>query len=591
METYDILIRNGMIVDGTGLPRYRGDIAIRDGRIVQIGRVRDATARQVIDADGLIVAPGFVDLHTHYDAQIHWDPYCTISGWHGVTSVAIGNCGFGFAPARPALRERLFRMMTRTEQVPYETMVAGVGLDWDWESMPEWMDHLDGIPKGVNVLSYVPLNPLLVHVMGLEGAKAGRQATPAELEEMKRLIHEAMDAGMMGWSCQRFGKNSMQADFDGTPMPTDVMPDETLLAFADVLGERGEGFIEILNSTSGTPGASNQGKDTGFVEELARRSGAPILYNAVMATDQPGLEKMHLRSMRWLDSCFARGLRIYGQGVTVRAPYQFTLEHWNMYDSSPAWNHATLGTREERMAKLADPEVRRQMIAEEDILVTTGVGGPIEGLKVQATPDHPELEHYVGRTLGEIARAEGKHHIDAMIDIGLAGDLKVLFRTSELSSTDPRKVGELVRNQHVIPGVSDGGAHTKFFTGGSFTTDLITWLVRDTGELTLEQAHFRLSYLPAQAAGFLDRGCLRVGAPADIIIYDLGALRRVPEVDYEVAWDMPANEWRRIQRAEGYRWIMVNGVITFEDGVCTHATPGQLLRLNKGEVYVAGGKN
>ncbi len=587
MAHYDIVIKNGTIIDGTGLPRFRGDLAILAGRVAKIGRVDASQAKQVIDAEGLIVAPGFVDLHTHYDAQIHWDPYCTISGWHGVTSVAIGNCGFGFAPARPETRERLLRMMTRTEQIPYETMVAGMGLDWDWQSMPEWMDHLDRIPKGVNVLSYVPLNPLLVHVMGLEGAKVGRQATSAELDEMKRLMHEAMDAGMMGWSCQRFGKNSMQADFDGTPMPTDVMPDETLLAFADLLGERGEGFIEILNSTSGTPGASNQGKDTGFVEELARRAGCPVLFNAVMATDEPGLERLHQRSMRWLDDCFARGLRIFGQGVTVRAPYQFTLEHWNMYDSSPAWNHATQGSAAERIAKLSDPAVRKQMIAEEDILVTTGVGGPIEGLKVQDTPGHPELAHYVGRTLGEIAAVEGKHHIDVMLDIGIAGDLKVLFRTNELSSTDPKKVGELVRNQHVIPGVSDGGAHTKFFTGGSFTTDLITWLARDTGELTLEQAHFRLSYLPAQAAGFLDRGFLREGAPADIVVYDLAKLKRVPEIDYEVAWDFPANEWRRIQRAEGYRWILVNGVVTFKDGECTQATPGQLLRLKQGQVRVA----
>ncbi|MGE3773132.1 MAG: amidohydrolase family protein [Gammaproteobacteria bacterium] len=236
--------------------------------------------------------------------------------------------------------------------------------------------------------------------------------------------------------------------------------------------------------------------------------------------------------------------------------------------------------KEWRVENKNPPAVRLQLIAEEEILVTTGVGGPISGLIVQEAPDHPELARYVGRTLGEIGEAEGKHHIEAMLDIGIAGDLKVLFRTNELSSTDPKKVGELVRNQHIMPGISDGGAHTKFFTGGSFTTDMITWLVRETGELTLEQAHYRLSYLPAQAAGFLDRGFLREGAPADIVVYDFEKLRRVPEVDYEVAYDFPAHEWRRIQRAEGYRWILVNGVVTFEDGVCTGATPGQLLRLN-----------
>ncbi len=581
MAEFDTLIKDGTVIDGTGLPRFVGDVAIKNGRVAKIGRIDASQADDVIDAKGLIVAPGFVDLHTHYDAQVHWDPYCTISGWHGVTSVAIGNCGFGFAPARKENRERLLQMMTRTEQIPYETMVEGMGLDWDWESLPEWMDHLDRVDKGVNLLSYVPLNPLLVYVMGLDDAKAGREATPDELGEMKRLIHDAMDAGMMGFSFQRFGVNSVQSDYDGTPMPTDVMPDSTILEFSNLLGERGEGFIQLLNSQEGDPVNNRSDKDQKFVEELARRSGRPILFNALLASDEKGVEDIHIGGMKWIDSCFERGLRIFGQAVTVRAPFVFTLEEWNLYDSNPAWSKATTGTLEEKMVKLADPKIREEMKAEEQDLVTTGVGGPIEGVWIEATPDHPELEKYIGKTLGEIAEEEGKHHIDVMLDIGVAGDLKVRFRTPEIASTDPKKVGELARNQHIIPGVSDGGAHTKFFTGGSFTTDFLTWLVRDNRELTLEQAHYRLSYLPAQAAGFTDRGFLREGAPADIVIYDLENLKRVPEVDYEIVRDFPADEWRRVQRAEGYRWIMVNGKVTFKDGECTGAIPGQLLRLNQ----------
>ena len=579
MALYDTVIKNGTIIEGTGLPRFKGDIAISGGRIAKIGRIDAAEGTEVIDAEGLIVAPGFVDLHTHYDAQLHWDPYCTISGWHGVTSVAIGNCGFGFAPARRESRERLLKMMTRTEQIPYDTMVAGMGLDWDWESLPEWMDHLDALPKGVNLLSYVPLNPLLVYVLGLEGAKAGRQATPDEQGEMNRLIDEAMDAGMMGFSFQRFGVNSVQADYDGTPMPTDVLPDETILAFADLLGKRGDGFIQLANATGGDITQNDQ--DRLFVEEIARRTGRPILYNAVIASDDEGHEDIHLDTMKWIDSCFERNLRIYGQGATVRAPFVFTLEEWNLYDSVPSWNAATVGTLEEKFIKLADPEVRKAMKSEEEKLATVGVGGPIEDIIIEGTPGHPELNKYHGRTLADIAKEEGKHHIDAMLDIGLAGDLKVVYKTASISSTDPKKVGHMARNQHILPGVSDGGAHTKFFTGGSFTTDLLTWLVRDTKELTLEQAHYRLSYLPAQAAGFTDRGFLREGAPADILVYDFENLRRIPEVDYEIAHDFPADEWRRIQRAEGYRWIMVNGQVTFKDGECTGAKPGELLRLNR----------
>lgn len=581
MARYDSVIKNGTVIDGTGLPRFKGDIGIKDGRIAKMGRVDASEAAETIDAEGLIVAPGFVDLHTHYDAQVHWDPYCTISGWHGVTSVALGNCGFGFAPARKESRERLLQMMTRTEQIPYDTMVEGLGLDWEWESLPEWMDHLDRIPKGVNLLSYVPLNPLLVYVLGLEGAKSGRAATPDEQGEMNRLISEAMDAGMMGFSFQRFGKNSVQSDFDGTPMPTDLVPDETLLSFSDLLGQRGDGFVQLVNAKGGDVVNNTADEDRRFVEEIARRTGRPVLFNALIASDEAGHENVHNETMAWIDSCFDRGLRVYGQAVTVRAPFIFTLEDWNLYDSSPAWAKATVGTLEERMAKLADPAIRKEMIAEEATLATTGVGGPIEGIVIEATPGHPELARYHGRKLGDIAREEGKHHIDAMLDIGVAGGLKVLYKTADIGSTDAKKVGELVRNQHVIPGLSDGGAHTRFFTGGSFTTEMLTWLVRETRQLTLEQAHFRLSYLPAQAAGFTDRGFLREGAPADIIIYDFANLKRVPEVDYEIAHDFPANEWRRIQRAEGYRWIMVNGKVTFKDGQCTGATPGQLLRLGR----------
>ena len=196
-----------------------------------------------------------------------------------------------------------------------------MGLDWDWESLPEWMDHLDRVDKGVNLLSYVPLNPLLVYVMGLDDAKAGREATPDELGEMKRLIHDAMDAGMMGFSFQRFGVNSVQSDYDGTPMPTDVMPDSTILEFSNLLGERGEGFIQLLNSQEGDPVNNRSDKDQKFVEELARRSGRPILFNALLASDEKGVEDIHIGGMKWIDSCFERGLRIFGQAVTVRAPF------------------------------------------------------------------------------------------------------------------------------------------------------------------------------------------------------------------------------------------------------------------------------
>ena len=576
MTDYDIVIRGGTVVDGMRLPRFRADVGIRNGRIAKIGRIASGDAVRELDANGLIVAPGFVDLHTHYDAQIHWDPYCTISGWHGVTSVVLGNCGFGFAPCRPQDRERSLMMMTRTEQIPYQSMKEG--MPWRWETFPEWLDNLQRIPKGVNVVSYVPVSPLMVYVMGLDAAK-NRPATSAEQRQMQRLLHEAMDAGACGFSIQRLGPHSLQADYDGTPMPTDCMADEDILVLADVLCERDEGFIQITQAAGGDPvrsGDAVKSRDRAFVELLAERAQRPVLHNAIAAIDDR--PDFHKSEMEWVHSCNERGLRIVGQGANVRTWFAFTLDLWNLYDYSPAWNHATQGTTAEKLAKLADPVLRVKLRDEEPMLASIGEQTRPGHLVITKTPRHPELEKYVGRKISDIAAAERKHVVDAMLDIAVAGELLVEFRGGEATSGNPKMVGELMRDPYVIAGVSDGGAHTKFFTGGSYTTDMLTWLVRDTHELTLEEAHYHLSFLPAQAAGFIDRGFLREGAPADVVVYDLANLRRTPEWDYEIVHDFPANEWRRVQRAEGYRWTIVNGEITFEDGRCTGATSGQLLR-------------
>src|SRR5208283_4251364 len=275
MADYDIQIKGGTIVDGTRVPRYRGDVWIKDGKVAQLGGRAPGFAKKVIDADGLIVAPGFIDLHTHYDAQIRWDPYCTISGWHGVTSLVLGNCGFGFAPCKPDFRDRSMLTMTRTEAIPYASMKAGI--NWDWETIPQYLDSLDRSPKGVNCIQYMPTASLMTYVMGLEAAKT-RPATASERSEMARLLDEGMDAGLCGFSIQRLGPNSVQADFDGSPMVTDTMCDEDILNLARVLRQRDEGFMEI------TQGTGDAKVDLAFVEKLADESQRPILWQAIIPT-------------------------------------------------------------------------------------------------------------------------------------------------------------------------------------------------------------------------------------------------------------------------------------------------------------------
>ncbi len=573
MAEFDILIKNGTVVDGTRVPRYRADVWIRDGKIAQIGGRSPGFAKEVIDADGLIVAPGFVDLHTHYDAQIRWDPYCTISGWHGVTSVVLGNCGFGFAPVKPDFRERSMLMMTRTEAIPYEAMQAG--MKWDWETIPQYLDSLDRTPKGINCIQYMPTASLMTYVMGLDAAKT-RPATDAEREQMRRLLDEGMDAGLCGFSIQRLGPDSVQADFDGSPMVTDTMCDEDIFNLARVLRDRDEGFIQI------TQAAGHIKDDLAFLEKLAAVARRPVMHNVIVPSRKD--PRVHQRSLEWLQRSRDKGLPIFGQTGTVRTGFAFTLENWNLYDASPAWRAVTTGTIEERLAKMKDPALRAGIKREHDEanrrleIIQAGVGGPIRHLIVQHANDKPELEKYVGKSVGQIAEEEHKHQIDVMLDLSIAGDLKVEFLGPDRGSNAEFMAEMINGSPYTIPGVSDGGAHTKFFTGGAYTTDFLRWLVRDEQRVTLEEAHYRLSALPAHAAGFRDRGVLREGSWADVVVYDLEGLGIEPEWVGEIVHDFPGGEWRRVQRAKGYRATIVNGVKTFDEGKPTDATPGKLLR-------------
>lgn len=574
MSDYDILITNGMVIDGTMLPRYRADVAIADGKIAKIGGLGGASAKRMIDATGCIVAPGYIDIHTHYDAQILWDPYCTISGWHGVTSVVLGNCGFGFAPVPPQLRDRAMLSMTRNEAIGFEVMKEG--MEWDkygWVTLPEWLDHLDRIPKGVNCTMLVPLNPLYAYVMGgFEEAKS-RRPTADEMAEMKRLIHEAMDRGACGFSYQRAGVPSIQPDWDGSPMITDTLPDSEIIELGRVLAERGQGFIEMFDAK-----ASDHDTVEDFMTALAEASQRPIVRNILLANGEH--PERHEAFLAWLDASHKKGLQVFGMAFTVRAPTIITFEDWSLWDGQPAWHDVMNGPFEERAAKMRDPEVRKALRREMDLNLLPGPGacGYPRDLIVHGAGGNPSLEKYVGRCVADIARDEARPLADVILDISLESDFKAEF-VGDAYGASARLTAEILRSPYAVPGISDGGAHCHFIVQGAYPTDLLEWMVREEGLITAEQAHYGLSRLPAHMCGMHDRGILREGAPADVVVYNPDTIRRTPSWNTtEKLYDQPAGGWRRAQRAEGLHFTICNGVITFEDLVCTGATPGVLVR-------------
>ena len=565
MATYDIVIRNGTIVDGARTPRYQGDLGVKDGVITAIGAdIPAGEADQEIDATGLVVAPGFIDLHTHYDAQVFWDPYLTTSGWNGVTSVVVGNCGFGFAPCKPELRYRAMESMTKVEAIPMATMEASI--PWDWETYPEMLDSIDRVPKAVNLLPYVGVNPLLIWVLGLEDAKAGRMPTDEEHAEIARLLDEAMDAGACGWSTQSLGTpgdasqptlgGKAQSDFDGTPMPSDVMHPETHMVLAEVLGKRGEGFIEM--SAAGYPRE--------HWEKIAEVSGAPIIYQALPASGV--MLEMHANLLAWFRDCNARGLRIYGQGITQNPPLVFTFDYWDLWGE--VWPEFTGPDvpSDQKLRNMQDASVREKLRAEP--MKFMFIGGVDESIIVESKT-HPEL---AGQSIGEIAASQGKHVVDTILDIVVADELTTIFQIQQFD-INLEGIKQLIDEPTVIPGLSDGGAHLKYLAAGSYGTEYISRYVRDHEMCTLEQAHWRLSALPAECAGFTDRGKLQVGAAADVIVYDYEAL------DYEFPTfrqDLPGDEYRVASAGSGYKYVLVNGAVTIEDDQQTNVHSGKLLR-------------
>jgi N-acyl-D-amino-acid deacylase len=576
MADYDLLIKNGTVIDGLRMPAYRGDIGIRGGKIVAMGNVQGSATR-VLDATGRIVAPGFMDIHTHYDAALSggtkWDPYASLSGWHGVTTVAIGNCGFGFAPVRPEDRDRAMRRMERTESIPLSCMQAG--MRWDWETFPEFLDSLDRGGLGVNAASLVPYSPLRAWVLGNDAARDPKYKTkPEQVAEIKHILREGLQAGGFGFSASFSMANR---DYDGGYLPTHVAPREEFLEMASVMREFNRGSIEW------TMGHALQGLGMDFLLELAKTSGRPVNWNAVIY--DPTSPNTWREQLAWTEKAY-REAPVLAVNICMPIEFEFTLETIGLFDQLPAWNEATVGTLAERKAKLADPArrpaMKRDMEKAPTLMPGTSPDGEQGAVRMfrwdETFVDDVHLaknKSLKGRTIGEIAKEQGKHPIDVLLDLSVEEDLKAEFAMQGFINNDEEALTTIIKHPLTLIGASDGGAHTKFLTLGRYPTHFLAHWVRDKQIMTLEEAHWRLSAMLGWAIGIRDRGWLREGMPADIVVYELEKLAVRP---METIKDLPDGDWRRVQKADGYNYLIVNGQVTFEDGKCTGVLPGKMLR-------------
>ncbi len=560
MREFDLVIRGGTVVEGTGVPRYKADVGIKNGRVAVISGGIPAGAAKEIDASGCIVAPGAIDIHTHYDAQLNWDPYASLSGWFGATSVSIGECGFGFAPTRPEDRELNMRMMDRIEAIPLESMRRG--MRWDWETFPEYLDSLDRQGLGLNVAAQVPFSPLRGYVLGMLPARERTSMTEAELRRMKELFHESMKAGGFGFSAD---KQLIDRPEDGGYLPSHMASNEEYLALAEIMGEFGVGHIGWTISLKGQTGEDRAG-EWKLLEAMMRRSGRPLVAAAV-GKDMDVLERLR-----------AQGLPIVAQQFCMSPKTTYTLAEYNLFDYMPSWVKPLVGTAEERAAKLRDPQVRAAMKRDYEHQVKNGLTNLADWNKVRVTEVvNDRNQAHEGLTIREMAARQQKDPLDAFLDLALEEGLRTVFSAPAVGEQPDDVLGPKIKHPYTHISASDGGAHTRFFTFATWPVHFLTYWVRDRALMTLEEAHHKMSAYPAWLLGFKDRGSLRVGAWADIVVYDLERLGFLYERPV-YANDFPGGERRFIQKPKGLRYILVNGAVTFEENRCTGALPGKLLR-------------
>ncbi len=559
---YDLVIRNGTVVDGTGLPRYRADVAVRHGRIAAIGRIRER-AREVLDADGHVVAPGFVDAHTHMDAQVFWDPLGTCSCWHGVTTVVMGNCGFTLAPCGKAERHLVVRNLERAEDIAAEAMDAGI--DWTWTTFPEFLDSVEALPKGINYAGYIGHSALRTYSMGERAFE--NQASEDDLRAMERELRDAIRAGAIGFTTSRSPSHETP---DRRPVASRLASWEEIQRLVGVMGDMNAGIFEIAGERFGD---DRQGLRDYHVRlrDLAVATGRPITWGLFSRRGDPELWRVYLGL---LEETAAAGGRMFAQvhsrALTVVLSFKTSLP----FDRLPGWKELRALPLAEQRHRLRDPGLRRRLVEsarERDQRQAIGAEprpAAYEWMFVMDTVDGPHP------SIAEVARERGVDPVEAMIALALEKDLERFF-LQPIANEDQDHALELMKHPRTVVTFSDSGAHVSQIMDASLQTHLLSHWVRGKQALTLEEAVRMLSFDVATHWGFADRGLIREGLAADLIVFDPDTI--APEMP-EVVNDLPAGARRLVQRARGFAATIVNGEIVLRDGKPTGALPGRLLR-------------
>ena len=566
--TLDLVIRGGTVVDGSGKDRFTADVGVSEGRIVEVGRI-STVADRTIDADGLIVSPGFIDGHTHMDAQVAWDPLGTCSCWHGVTSVIMGNCGFALAPCKPEDRDWYARCLSAVEDISTVAMAAGI--DWTWETFPEYLATVERLPKAINYGMYIGHSALRMYVMGKRALS--EKATEDDMARMAAAVQEALRAGAMGFSSSRA---STHVTPDDKPVASRIAEWEEIDRIVAAMAELDAGIFQV------GPDIGSGALHRAFLarlREVALAYRRTIMFG-VLATKQGDDPLGWKYQTDYIDETVAAGGRMFGQGTTRSINAIFSLKSYLPFDVLPAWRQIRDLPMDEQKRRLADPEVRRALVAAEAAMKPRDKA--VQGGGAATTdPRKPDYGNLFARpgvdwndpTVADLARARGQHPVEVMIDLSLANENQVYVQP--IVNETPDDVLGILKHPRTLATFSDSGAHVAQEMGSSLQTHLLSYWVRKRGAFTLEQAVRKITHDNARAWELDDRGLIRDGYRADIVLFEENGIRPcLPTVER----DLPGAARRLVQKAEGIKATLVNGAVAFENGEATGAYFGHVLK-------------